>query len=61
MGTLLMNLKGEVLGMNIARVERTRSYALLADILTDVIARLIKDMQDVQPPDVKPKPIEEDF
>ena len=57
-----MNLEGEVIGMNISRVERTRSFALPADVLKQVIPKLIEEKRDVTPGE-KPKtdPIEEDF
>ena len=52
-GTLIVDLKGNVLGMEISRVERTRTYALPANILKEVIPTLIEEMRDI--------PLKEDF
>lgn len=42
-GTPLLNLKGEVVGINIARVNRSETYALPATIIKDTIAKLMAE------------------
>ncbi|MCD4657148.1 MAG: trypsin-like peptidase domain-containing protein [Planctomycetes bacterium] len=65
-GSLLVNLKGEIIGMNISRVERTRSYALPADVLKEVVSLLIEEKRDIPTKDKvdeekKKELVEEDF
>ncbi len=65
-GSLLVNLKGEVIGMNISRVERTRSYALPADVLKEVAKTLIEEKRDIPTKDKvdeekEKELVEEDF
>lgn len=45
MGGPLLNLKGELIGMNIARVNRAENYALPISVVQESVKRILKDAQ----------------
>lgn len=49
MGGPLLNLKGELIGMNIARVNRAENYALPIEVVQESMKRILKNNR-------KPKP-----
>lgn len=52
MGGPLLNLKGELIGMNIARVNRAENYALPISVVQESVQRILKNAQQ---PEKKPQ------
>lgn len=49
MGGPLLNLKGELIGMNIARVNRAENYALPIDVVQESVQRILKNAREPRP------------
>ena len=45
MGGPLLNLKGELIGMNIARVNRAENYALPISVVQESVKRILEKAQ----------------
>ena len=45
MGGPLLNLRGELIGMNIARVNRAENYALPISVVQESLQRILKNAQ----------------
>lgn len=48
MGGPLLNLKGELIGMNIARVNRAENYALPINMVQESVQRILKNAQELE-------------
>jgi hypothetical protein len=56
MGAPIVDTQGRVVGLNIARAERVKTYALSSKVVKDAVARLLKaaeEGQTAEPPDLR--------